>query len=97
VRGLEGTEEFLDLNDAGVAVGVDRVLRGAIWSESQGATSLSNRIDPSAGLTVSRAKAINDLGQVVAVGFRTGDVHEAPIAFVLTPDRDAQPLASSSP
>jgi len=71
----------LAINDAGQVVGTafnvnSSISRAFLYSNGQ-MQDLNNMIDPSLGLTLSDARAINDSGQIVANGGNR--------AFLLTP------------
>jgi probable HAF family extracellular repeat protein len=82
---VTGYSEPNDINDAGVVVGYAHF--GAdghafVWDPAGGMRDLNQLIDPSLGWTLQVAAGINDLGQIVGHGYRSGGAH---VAVLLTP------------
>jgi probable HAF family extracellular repeat protein len=81
MRALDGMTVAVDINDAGEVVGYGGVQEHAIlWSDSQGAVDLNSVVAPSLGRTLTRAFAINNQGQILALTTTPN-----PEGFMLTP------------
>jgi probable HAF family extracellular repeat protein len=81
-----GVREVNDINDAGAVVGsfeyMTNVNRAFLYNAG-GLFDLNTLIDPALGWTLSTARGLNDLGQIVGAGYNAaGQFH----AYLLTPD-----------
>lgn len=82
---VAGYSEPSDINDAGVVVGYAHFGtegHAFVWDAATGMRDLNSLIDPSLGWTLQVAAGINDLGQIVGHGYRSGGAH---VAVLLTP------------
>jgi probable HAF family extracellular repeat protein len=67
MRALDGMTAAIDINDAGQVVGYGGVQAHAIlWSDSSGAVDLNSLVPSLPGRTITRARAINNKGQILA-------------------------------
>jgi hypothetical protein len=74
-----------DINNAGLAVGVYRPSADELaflWSSSEGLLNLNDLIDPTLGISLTRATGINNIGQIIAYSTGAGG---ARTAYFLTP------------
>jgi probable HAF family extracellular repeat protein len=82
---VSGYSEPNDINDAGVVVGYapfGNEGHAFVWDAVGGMRDLNQLIDPSLGWTLQVAAGINDAGQIVGHGYRSGGAH---VAVLLTP------------
>ena len=82
---VAGYSEPEAINNAGIVVGYAHFGqdgRAFIWDKTKGLQDLNSLIDPALGWTLQVAEGINDLGQIVAHGYRAGG---ASVAVLLTP------------
>jgi probable HAF family extracellular repeat protein len=83
---VAGYSEPSDINDAGIVVGSAQFGTDGhafVWDAVNGIRDLNQLIDPSLGWTIQVAAGVNDLGQIVGHGYRSGGAH---VAVLLTPD-----------
>ena len=73
---VAGYSEPEAINNAGIVVGYAHFVqdgRAFIWDKTKwGLQDLNSLIDPALGWTLQVAEGINDLGQIVAHGYRAG-------------------------
>lgn len=90
------------LNDAGQVVGWSSgegaggyaaSSRAFLWQEDTGMLDLNDLLEPGTGWFLGEARAINDLGQIVAYGTKDGARH----ALLLTPDTLVPGTGSGDP
>ncbi len=78
--GAMGMRSAWGINDLRQVVGWSPSTTALIY-EAGAVYDLNSLIDPSSGWTLEQATGINDLGQIVAVGYRDGEGH----AVLMTP------------
>jgi probable HAF family extracellular repeat protein len=76
------------VNNSGKVVGQsllnDNITNHAfLWQSASGMVDLNTLIDPALGVTLTNSRCINDFGQIVADGFKSGDNRTH--AFLLSP------------
>jgi probable HAF family extracellular repeat protein len=89
---VAGYSEPQDVNDAGVVVGYAHFGMDGhafVWDATNGIQDLNTMIDPSLGLTLAAMQGINDIGQIVGHGYRTGSGQN--VAVLLTPANPPPP------
>ena len=82
---VPGYSEPVAISNAGIVVGYAHFGqngRAFVWDKTNGLQDLNSLIDPSLGWTLQVADGINDLGQIVAHGYRAGGAN---VAVLLTP------------
>ena len=88
------------INDAGVVVGEGiggGVDTAWIWSRADGYADLNGLIDPSAGVYLLRAGAINDRGWIAADGFATSNGEDFDYVLIPTTEHGGLELTVSRP
>jgi probable HAF family extracellular repeat protein len=88
---VPGYSEPLGINNSGIVVGYAHFGQDGhafVWDKTKGLQDLNSLIDPSLGWTLQVAEGINDMGQIVAHGYRAGG---ASVAVLLTPAAKPSP------